>query len=75
MSQVRRNVGAFVLAAVVASGLVFTPAPAQAFDICAALDARIAAVEASRLPQFVKDGFIQSLNELKELNGCNAAAE
>jgi hypothetical protein len=73
MSQVRRSVGAFVLAAVVASGLVFTPAPAQAFDICAQLDANIASVQAGKMPQFVKDGFIASLNRLKEAYGCNAA--
>lgn len=72
MSQVCRSLRTFVFATVLASGLMLAPAPVQAADICADLDAVIASVEASRRPQHVKDAMIAALEELKLAAGCLA---
>lgn len=73
MSNMRRRAGAFLVAAVVGSGIGLASAPAQAleYDVCSSIEESIAAIEASRLPQRVKDALIAELVSLAEVYGCD----
>jgi hypothetical protein len=73
ISNLRRYVGATVLAAVVAAGVMLMPATAQAhdFDVCAQIEDAIAAIENSSLPDRAKDRIIDQLERLADENGCD----